>query len=286
MFEEKIKKIYKNLRIAFIVNFAARLLCTIIVGINIALTLSNFIDMPIISKYTNEIICFTLIKLLLPIMCLSELCKREKILSLDNSTDDIELKHLYIVLICCSIIIVGIFIYALILCIVYSLHDIARIIGYTSIGGISFLVAYIMTWFAYVDIKEYRKIEECGSEEAYIESIIQKKENREIALKQREEEKEVQKRKDTAIRLLNDIGTKFYVKYYEKLRDWSIPDIIDEIEENYTEESKIKRIKTAKKLFESDLNLTALEIIVNESDKLTDDKTKEKASTLISLEKQ
>ncbi len=83
MYKEKIKQRIKDLRIAFIVNFAVRLFQTIFVGIEIALTLSHVINIPIISEHTAEIVVLVITKLMIPILCLNELCKKTR-LTLDN----------------------------------------------------------------------------------------------------------------------------------------------------------------------------------------------------------
>ena len=99
-----------------------------------------------------------------------------------------------------------------------------------------------------------------------IKTAEQQKQKEELAL---------QKAQIKSAKLLDEIGIKFFVKYYDRLHHWSIPDVE---EENYSEQIKKERITTAKKLFASNLNVIALEIIVNNNNNLIDDDTRSKAA--------
>ena len=110
-----------------------------------------------------------------------------------------------------------------------------------------------------------------------IKTAEQQKQKEELAL---------QKAQIKSAKLLDEIGIKFFVKYYDRLHHWSIPDVEDIIEENYPEQIKKERITTAKKLFASNLNVIALEIIVNNNNNnLIDDDTRSKAAELLEKEK-
>lgn len=165
---------------------------------------------------------------------------------------------------------------------------IAYTLGYTSLGSISFIAGYITLLTLKADLKYAEKVKQYGSEEAYAEALSQEceekerdKEQKRLLLEKRERELAIQKEHDKAAQLLEEIGTKFFIKHYNKLQTWSIPDILDEIEENYSEESKLNRIRKAKKLFELKLNNAALEIISNNESKTTDKNTREKALQLL-----
>ncbi len=72
--------------------------------------------------------------------------------------------------------------------------------------------------------------------------------------------------------LLEKVGSKFFVKYYNYLRNNSILDIIDVIEEQYSEETKKERISYAKTIFTENLQSLALEQILNDKNTILDEK--------------
>ena len=166
----------------------------------------------------------------------------------------------------------------------------ASALGRTSIGGISAFIGFLILLVERSNFKYENKIKQYGGEEAYREAMVKEAIALEEARQATWEENEIkaknaarQKRYDAATRLLEEIGRKFFVKYYEKLQNWSIPDLIDIIDENYSEEGKVERIKNAKKLFNQNLNVVALEIIVEDSNQLTDEETRKKAQSLLPL---
>ena len=79
-------------------------------------------------------------------------------------------------------------------------------------------------------------------------------------------EKEQKRRTDKANLLLSKTGKMFVIKYYNQLKTQNTIDIIDIIQENYSETTKTNRISSAKKIFSSNLQTEALNIILKNDD--------------------
>ena len=91
------------------------------------------------------------------------------------------------------------------------------------------------------------------------------------------------KNRKQAINILSKIGCKFFISNYEILKNWSVPDIFDSITENYSEETKLEKIKNAKKLFHNGLEQHALIYIADSEKGSIDEKTIAKAQELLQV---
>lgn len=231
MDQSKLKKISKTLRVVFWINLAARIINTLFVTLLMILELAKAIKYKSFEEVNYYPTVYSAIKLGLSSWCLSEL--RSINIVCDNSSDTLrKLKKVLIY----SGINVAIFILLFIICIATGIMEIARVMGSAGLGFISFICGAILACILYKNVKRLDAVTQYGGEKGYLEYL------------QAEQEKfEEQTRQNTVTNLLEKIGRKFFVKYYEKLRNWSIPDIVDEIEESYSEESKLARIKEAKK---------------------------------------
>lgn len=102
-----------------------------------------------------------------------------------------------------------------------------------------------------------------------------------------EKRKETRQRKDTESKqaickkLLSASGMRFFVKYYDYLHSWNKSDILDIIEEDYSEKNKRERIEAAQKIFEKNLEKTALKLI--RSGSTIDEETVSIANKLLEL---
>lgn len=115
----------------------------------------------------------------------------------------------------------------------------------------------------------------------YSDDIKKYEERRQQLARQQAIKKQQEKDLDTVDILLSKAGNKFFVKYYYQLRDWAEPDIIDIIQENYSEETKIQRIRNAKEIFNKHLNKLALQRIADVENISVDEETKQKAKELL-----
>lgn len=115
----------------------------------------------------------------------------------------------------------------------------------------------------------------------YSDDIKKYEERRQQLARQQAIKKQQEKDLDTVDILLSKAGNKFFVKYYYQLRDWADPDIIDIIQENYSEETKIQRIRNAKEIFNKHLNKLALQRIADVENISVDEETKQKAKELL-----
>lgn len=86
------------------------------------------------------------------------------------------------------------------------------------------------------------------------------------------QEKRLNKNIERVKYLLEKVGSKFFVKYYNYLKNNSILDIIDVIEEQYSEETKKERISYSKTIFTENLQSLALEQILNDKNTILDEK--------------
>ena len=101
------------------------------------------------------------------------------------------------------------------------------------------------------------------------------------AIQRKKEKENLEKENNAMNNLLSQVGNKFLVKYYFQLKEWSEPDILDIIEEDYGEETKRQRIRKAKEIFNKKLEISALKQISDASNVAVDTQTKEKAKQLL-----
>lgn len=83
--------------------------------------------------------------------------------------------------------------------------------------------------------------------------------------------------------LLSQTGKIFFIKYYKELKCWQKLDIVDIIEEKYTNETRDQRIKSGKAIFEQKNHIKALEYIINDPAGI-DDNTLQKAKEILKNE--
>ena len=91
-------------------------------------------------------------------------------------------------------------------------------------------------------------------------------------------------KRDKANKLLSQTGKIFFIKYYNQLKNQNIIDIVDVIQDNYTEKTLKIRIENAKKIFAKNLQVEALNIILNNEDVLLDQKMIGLTKTLLEKE--
>lgn len=104
-------------------------------------------------------------------------------------------------------------------------------------------------------------------------------------IEEQQEQKEAEKNKNFCKKMLSRCGMRFFVKYYDILKTWAIPDIMDEISENYTEDSKRERAECAQRIFSKNLQQVALGLIADDIHGI-DEKTRLAAYEIIEKEKQ
>ena len=85
--------------------------------------------------------------------------------------------------------------------------------------------------------------------------------------------------------LIDKTGKRFFVKYYYQLKNWATYDLIEIIEENISANEKEKRILYGKKIFNSNLNIYALEQIIYNSENKIDQNTIIKAKEIYKEER-
>ena len=124
---------------------------------------------------------------------------------------------------------------------------------------------------------------------AIVKTIKQRKidheKEKERQAKKQQEEAELAKKKqleDDYQNTISQIGKKFFVNYYPKLKNWNEIDIADEIKDmNY--ESKMSRIKNAKKLFANKWDERLVREIANSSTTEIDETTIKMANAIIDV---
>ena len=84
-------------------------------------------------------------------------------------------------------------------------------------------------------------------------------------------------------KLINDVGMKIFVKYYNVFKQGDRAKAIECITESFTEKSKGTRTSNAMKIFDEKLNLEVLELIA--SSKRAEDWVIKKAQELLKLER-
>ena len=84
--------------------------------------------------------------------------------------------------------------------------------------------------------------------------------------------------------LLGKVGSKFFVKYYVQLKNNSVLDVMDIIEELYSEETKKSRINYAKTIFAENLQKLALQQILDDKNTILDEKMQNIAQELLKNE--
>ena len=152
---------------------------------------------------------------------------------------------------------------------------------YFGLACIPNIVGYIFMAKAYRAARDKWEIQYANEIQA---SKEYKEKQRQLAAQQavqKEHDKEVA----TALNLLSKVGNKFFVKYYFQLKDWSEPDIIDIIQEDYAEETKIQRIRKAKEIFDKNLSKVALQMIADISNNTVDEEIRQKANELLEQSK-
>lgn len=97
--------------------------------------------------------------------------------------------------------------------------------------------------------------------------IIIKRDESEDKRKKARQRKEAENKQSICEKLLFVAGMHFFVKYFDHLRRWNESDILDIIEESYSERNKRERIVASQKIFEKKLEQIALKFI-SESSKI------------------
>lgn len=274
MKKEEIKKELRTLRIIFTINAILRYLNLVTIIICGVLELCEIFENSIIHNDFYLLIAVAGVKSIVLTVITRKLQVREIALNSDTASE--ALKDALIG----GSIIPGTFV---LLCIGLCLQstEYAYILGFTSLGSISYIIGLLMALVLYDNIRYDDKTSKYGWQEEYkktkrLEAEKQKK------LKQKKlADLEKQKQYNNALNLLKEIGAKFFVKYYDKLEQWLTLDVFDSIEENYSEANKLARINAAKKVFELKLNTVALEIISKGTDITTDSETCAAAAELL-----
>lgn len=148
---------------------------------------------------------------------------------------------------------------------------------YFGLACIPNILGYCFVCDAYRVAKNKWKIEFAND----IQASKDYKEKQKVLAAQQAVVKQHDKEVNTVVALLSKVGNKFFVKYYFELRDWSEPDILDIIQEDYSEETKLQRIRKGKEIFDKGLNQLALQRIADISNKTVDDETRQKANELL-----
>lgn len=285
----EIKKKAGRLRAWFIVclvlqsiNFLAFVIQRILIYVNIT-------EDAFIAEYFWDLLTLHIIKISFTVGCISDITK---LIHYDSQNLNESPTKLIgnVKLMCC--IAIGSVLTILLVSVIAQWLVIARIFGQASFGALTFIICTVMSFTLSSDIKYETNVLLYGSEEAYAEALSEQEKEKQAAFRikmseqqKQKEELALQKAQIKSAKLLDEIGIKFFVKYYDRLHHWSIPDVEDIIEENYSEQIKKERITTEKKLFASNLNVIALEIIVNNNNNLIDDDTRSKAAELLEKEK-
>lgn len=111
--------------------------------------------------------------------------------------------------------------------------------GTFGLASVPLMIGHIFYIIVYIDMKKYNKL------------FLSKQEPK----------------NNTCInKLLAKSGKVFFVKYYNQLKTFNLIDIIDIIQENYTEQTKKNRIISAKKIFSKNLQIEALNEILENTD--------------------
>lgn len=126
----------------------------------------------------------------------------------------------------------------------------------------------------------------CLIKKELINSIDYIKEKQAENERKTQEEKQKKDLKDSiqAKKLLADTGKIFFINYYDQLKKYNTIDVIDIINENYSEESKKRRIVSAKKIFSLNIQTDALKIIVQNEDGVASQEIIDKAKSLLEKE--
>ena len=145
---------------------------------------------------------------------------------------------------------------------------------FSGCSGAFNVLGYIFVFVSFCTvIKKYKvKYADCNR--------IEKENQRQFAMR-KAEERRLEKEVNTVLNLLSKVGNKFFVKYYDELKNWAEPDILDVIQEDYSEETKLQRIRKAKEIFNKKLEKLALQIIADDTNKTVDEETKQKAKELL-----
>lgn len=115
--------------------------------------------------------------------------------------------------------------------------------GTYGLASIPLIIGHIFFIIVYVNMKKYNKL--------YTKHL-------KVLAEQLSKQK-------NATDLLKKCGKCFFIKYYYQLKKQNLIDVVDAIQENYSEDTKKSRIVNAKKIFYKNLQIEALnEILKNE----------------------
>lgn len=86
--------------------------------------------------------------------------------------------------------------------------------------------------------------------------------------------------------LLNRVGKRVFIEYYYQLKDLAITsksnqNVINRIDEIFTDKSKASRTSKAKRIFREGLQIEALESIVQAKSNKVDDNVRDRAKQLL-----
>lgn len=138
--------------------------------------------------------------------------------------------------------------------------------GTYGIASIPAIIGHIYYLIAYIDMKKYNNL-------LMLPDKLKEK-----------DKKEQEKKIDDAKNLLVKTGKIFFVNYYNELKNFNTIDIIDIIQENYSEDAKKSRIANAKKIFSNNLQIEALNEILENKDGVANQKILDKARILLERE--
>lgn len=111
--------------------------------------------------------------------------------------------------------------------------------GTFGLASVPLMIGHVFFIIVYIDMKKYNKL------------FLSKQEPK----------------SNTCVnKLLAKTGKVFFVKYYNQLKTFNLTDIIDIIQENYSEQTKKNRIISAKKIFSKNLQIEALSEILENKD--------------------
>lgn len=281
MVTNTIKNIAKATRILFIVCLVWQILNTLVgIPLSILYQVLGMSTVEVIVSVSIFLMTILFLKIAIISACIDRLGKiiKDKVRGIEEAIELVK----GINVACCMLI--GAILVILVIGLGFQLSAIPYAIGYCSLGTATFLICLFVSFLLLHYIKREKEVQQYGSEKTYLDAQLKKREEEERARQAKLAEKQKQKAIEKTTQLLNEIGIKFFIKYYDYLQHWSVLDLADIIEKNYSEQTKMERINKAKKLFELKLNVTALEIISNSENRMTDDETRNHAQELLRKE--
>lgn len=264
MYEKKVIRYFEQLKTIFLFNLIVRIFNFLEIIVLVVLVLNGRVKVAIVSEHYISLIIMAFFKFIASVGCYLTTKKTPTTFSFYDQAK----RKLLDIVIMFPMMFFGVVILSIWQQFLVDLFVISNL------GEFTFFLGHIIAVVAYFKTKKYKMYDEHDGKEKYLEHLQNEKQ-----LKSLQKHQQI-KIADTN-RLLETIGIKFFVKYYDKLEKWSTADLLDEIEENYSEENKIIRIKSAKEIFNQNLNITALEIIANDNKQLTNDETRDKALELL-----